>query len=52
MMRDIEATLQDIIITLSQMENDIAVIKADMQEMQLDMVDINYQISQMLERDD
>ena len=51
-MCDIETTLNDIIKTLRQMENDIAVIKEDMYEMQLDMVDINYQICQMLEGDD
>ena len=52
MMCEIEDALNDIIITLKQMENDIAVIKEDMYEIKLDMVDINYQINQMLERDE
>lgn len=51
-MSEIEDALNDIIITLKQMENDIAVIKEDMYEIKLDMVDINYQINQMLERDE
>lgn len=51
-MCEIEDVLKDILVTLRQMENDIAVIKEDMYEMQLDMVDINYQINQMLERDE
>lgn len=49
-MFDIEETLQGIMTTLRQIENDIAVIREDMQEMQMDMVDVNYQICQMLER--
>ena len=51
-MCNIDQTLQDIIVTLSQMENDIAVIKEDMTDISADIWSINNKLDQMLERDD